>query len=263
MTKGEAKILVLGDICGNAGTGAIESQLWGIRKHYGVDMVVANGENSTEDSVGLDKTSAQRLFDSGVDVITSGNHIWRKSSAHSLLENNPYVIRPANYPSACPGSGYCIFDMNSYKVLVMNVMGTVFMENLDSPFTTADKILQREQGNFDFAVCDIHAEATSEKIALARYLDGRVTIVFGTHTHVQTADEKVLSGGTGFITDAGMCGASDSVLGIKSEIIIQKFLTKMPARHEEAVGDIMINGCLFTVSTETGKCLSAERICIL
>ena len=259
MTKGEAKILVLGDICGNCGTEAVESKLWGIRKDLGVDMVIANGENCAEGN-GLDRSSAERLFSCGVDVITSGNHIWKKSSAHSLLENNGFVIRPANYPSSRPGAGYCIYDMNSYKVLVMNLLGTVYMESLDSPFYTADKILAREEGNYDFAILDIHAEATSEKIALAKYLDGRVTAVFGTHTHVQTADEKVLAKGTGYITDAGMCGPVDSILGVKNEIIIRKFLTKMPARHEEASGDAMINGCLFTVSTENYRCIKAERI---
>lgn len=259
MTKGEAKILTLGDICGKAGTEMIEKKLWGIRKYCGADMVIANGENASAGN-GLDKDTAERLFAAGVDVISSGNHIFKKSSVESLLENNEYVLRPANYPPQCPGSGYCIFDMNSYRVLVMNLLGTVFMESLESPFVVADKILEREKGKYDFAFVDFHAEATSEKAALAKYLDGRITALFGTHTHVQTADDRILSGGTGFITDVGMCGPCDSVLGIKNEIIIRKFLTKMPVRHEEAEGDCMICGCLFTVSTENGKCLGAERM---
>lgn len=260
MKNGEAKILVLGDVCGACGTGALKKKLWELRKECGADMVIANGENAAVGN-GLDKESAQELFTAGVDVITSGNHIWKKSSVQSLLDNCEYVIRPANYPGGCPGSGYCIFDMCSYRVLVINVLGTVYMESLDSPFETADRILKREEGNYDICIIDIHAEATSEKIAFAKYFDGRVSAVFGTHTHVQTADSTVFHGGTGYITDAGMCGAKDSVLGIKNDIIIRKFLTKMPVRHEEADGDAIICGCLFTVETDSGKCVSAERIC--
>ena len=259
MTNGKAKILVLGDVCGSIGVQAVKKKLWTLRKEHGIDMVIANGENAAVGN-GLDRASADELFSAGVDVITSGNHIWKKSSVHSLLENNEYVLRPANYPGECPGSGYCIFDMCSYRVLVINVLGTVYMESLDSPFETADKILRREEGNFDIAVADIHAEATSEKMAFAKYLDGRVSAVVGTHTHVQTADECVLKGGTGYITDLGMCGPADSILGVKNDIIIRKFLSKMPARFEEAEGDAIICGCLFTVSTSDGRCHDAERI---
>lgn len=261
MKKGIAEILVLGDIFGNCGTDAVEKKLWKIRKDYEIDMVIANGENAAEGS-GINKEIADRLFSCGIDVITSGNHIFKKSSAYSLLENNEYVLRPANYPDECPGSGWCIFDMNSYKVLVINVMGTVFMESLASPFETVDRILKREEGNFDFAVADIHAEATSEKIAFARFFDGRISGVFGTHTHVQTADNQVLKNGTGYITDAGMCGPFDSVLGVESEIILKKFLTKMPVRHMEASGDVRICGCIFSVDVGSGKCVKTERICI-
>ncbi len=259
MTNGEAKILVLGDICGSVGTEAVRKKLWSLRKEYGADMVIANGENAAVGN-GLDRDTAEELFSAGVDVITSGNHIWKKSSAHSLLENNDHVLRPANYPGSCPGSGYCIFDMCSYKVLVINVLGTVFMESLASPFETADRILERERENYDIAVIDIHAEATSEKIAFGKYLDGRVSAIFGTHTHVQTADEDIFKNGTGYITDVGMCGPVDSVLGVKNDIIIRKFLSKMPSRHEEAQGTAIICGCVFTISTSSGKCLRTERI---
>lgn len=261
MTNGEARILAIGDVVGKSGTEFISEKLWGLRKFYGVDMVVANGENAAPGN-GLDKDTAESLFRAGVDVITSGNHIFRKSVAETLLESQENVLRPANYPSACPGSGWCIFDMCSYKVLVINLLGTVFMESLASPFEAADRILEREKGNFDFAVLDIHAEATSEKLALAKYLDGRVSAVFGTHTHVQTADEQIFPGGTGYITDAGMCGPHDSVLGIKNEIIIRKFLTKMPVRHEEADTPPALCGCLFTLSLSSGKCTGVQRICI-
>ncbi len=261
MTNGEARILAIGDIVGKSGTSFIADKLWGLRKFYGVDMVVANGENAAPGN-GLDRDTADTLFRAGVDVITSGNHIFRKSSVEQLLESEEKILRPANYPSACPGSGWCIFDMCSYKVLVMNLLGTVFMESLASPFETADRILEREKGNFDFAVLDIHAEATSEKLALAKYLDGKVSAIFGTHTHVQTADEQIFSGGTGYITDAGMCGPFDSVLGIKNDIIIRKFLTKMPVRHEEADTPPVLGGCLFTLSLSSGKCTAVQRISI-
>ena len=259
MKNGEAKILAIGDICGKCGTEAVAKKLWDIRNELCADMVIANGENAAVGN-GLDKESAQTLLQSGVDVITGGNHIFRKNSVYSLLDDGENIIRPANYPTECPGSGYCIFDMCSYRVLVMNLLGTVYMESLESPFAVADRILKREEGNFDLAVMDIHAEATSEKIALAKYLDGRVSAVFGTHTHVQTADEKILCGGTGFICDLGMCGAVDSVLGIKNDIILHKFLTKMPVRHEEAEGDAEICGCLFTVSVSSGKCTDVQRV---
>ncbi len=259
MTKNEIKIMVLGDICGNIGTNAVEKKLWSLRKYYGADMVVANAENAAPGN-GLDKETAEKLFRCGVDVITSGNHIWKKYNVKSLLENSQNILRPANYPPQCPGNGFCVFDMCSYKVLVINLIGTVFMESMESPFEKAKKILESENGNYDFSVVDFHAEATSEKIALAKYLDGRVSAFFGTHTHVQTADEQVFKGGTGYITDVGMCGAKDSVLGVRSDIIIEKFLHKMPVRHEEATGECLICGCLFTLSKQNGKCVAAERI---
>ena len=261
MTNGQAKILVIGDVVGAGGTGFIEEKLWGLRKFYGIDMTIVNGENAAVGN-GIDKATADRLMKSGVDVITSGNHIWKKNGIADLLDGNQYILRPANYPPSCPGSGYCIFDMCSYKVLIVNLLGTVFMESLESPFTAIDKILSREKGNFDFAVVDIHAEATSEKLALAKYIDGKVSVVFGTHTHVQTADEQILPLGTGYITDVGMCGPEDSVLGIKNDIIIKKFLTKMPVRHEEADTPSSLCGCIFTLSLDSGKCTGVQRICI-
>ena len=259
MTKGQAKILTLGDIVGAGGTEAIEKKLWEIRNENRIDMVIANGENAATGN-GINPETAQRLFRAGVDVITGGNHIFRKSTIHSFLEKEKNIIRPANYPSECPGFGYCIFDMCSYRVLVINLLGTVYMESLENPFSCADKILKNEEGNFDIALLDFHAEATSEKLALARYLDGRISCFFGTHTHVQTSDEKVLAGGTGYITDLGMCGVEDSVLGVKSDIIIRRFLTKMPQKHEEAEGEARICGCIFTVCVENGKCVEVERI---
>lgn len=258
MKNGKVKIMAFGDVVGKNGTDSLCSQLWNLRKEYDADMVIVNGENAAVGN-GLDKETCEELLRCGADVITGGNHIFRKSSVYSFLDNCESVIRPANYPSACPGSGYCIYDLFGYKVLVMNLLGTVYMESLESPFAVADRILEREKGSFDLSFVDIHAEATSEKYALARYLDGRVSAVFGTHTHVQTSDEQILECGTGYITDLGMCGPKNSILGIKSDIIIKRFLTKLPVRHEEAEGESQISFCVFTVDTSSGKCVGVER----
>lgn len=259
MEKGIARVLAVGDVVGRIGSEYLSERLWGLRRELKIDMAIVNGENSAQGN-GIDRESAEMLLRGGADVITGGNHIYRKSAASSLLTDSENIIRPANYPAECPGVGYCIFDMCSYRVLVMNLLGTAFMESLDSPFTTADKILKREEGRYDMAFVDFHAEATGEKIALGRYLDGRVSGVFGTHTHVQTADEQIFKGGTGYITDLGMCGPTDSVLGVKSDIIIRRFLNKMPCRHEEAEGECALCGAVFTVDCSNGKCLGVERI---
>ena len=261
MTDGKVRILAIGDVVGKSGCGYLKEKLWSVRKYYGADMAIVNGENAAPGN-GLDRETADLLFRSGADVITSGNHIFHRSAVGTLLEEEPNVLRPANYPAACPGSGWCVFAMHPYRVLVINLLGTVFMESLDSPFEVADRILAREKGNFDLSFVDIHAEATSEKQTLARYLDGRVTGVFGTHTHVQTADEQVLSGGTGYITDLGMTGPEDSVLGIRADVILRRFLTKMPVRHEEAETPPFLCGALFTADLKTGLCAAVERVCV-
>ena len=259
MRNGKARILAVGDVVGEAGTEYIKENLWHIRDLHSVDMVILNAENAAPGN-GLDRETAEVLLRSGADVLTSGNHIWKRSAIRGLLDENEYILRPANYPGSCPGNGVCIFDMASYKVLVMNLQGTVYMESLASPFETADRILEREKGSFDLAFVDFHAEATSEKLALAKHLDGRITAFFGTHTHVQTADEKILPGGTGYITDLGMCAPEDSVLGVRNDIIIKHFLTKMPVKHEEAPGKAVMNACLFEVDLGTGKCKKVIRM---
>ena len=261
MNSGCLKILAVGDVVGNGGTAYIKDRLWNIRRDLCADMVVLNGENAASGN-GIDPATAETLFSSGADVITSGNHIWQKKSIYSYLEGSENLLRPVNYPSSCPGNGYTVFNCNGYRVLVISVMGTVFLDALESPFIAVGKVLEREEGNYDFAICDIHAEATSEKIALGRYFDGRVSIVVGTHTHVQTADEKILPNGTGYITDLGMTGPYDSVLGMKLETVLARFLTKMPHRYEEAEGEIMFNGCLFTVGLSDFKVTAVERICL-
>lgn len=259
MTQGLMKILFVGDVVGACGSDFIKRKLWEIRRSNAIDMTVLNGENSAKGN-GIDPDTAELLFASGADVITSGNHIWQKKSIYEYLDSNSNLLRPLNYPSTCPGNGYVIFDCCGYRVLVISVMGNVYLDSLESPFVSVEKLLAYEKGHYDFAVCDIHAEATSEKITFGKYFDGRLAVTVGTHTHVQTADEKILPCGSGYITDLGMTGVYDSVLGMKHEVGIARFLTKMPHRYEEADGGIMFNGCIFTVSTTDFCVKSVERL---
>lgn len=253
------RILCIGDVTGQAAVAALEEHLWSIRKTLGADLVITNGENAAQGN-GLDVQSAKRILFAGTDVITSGNHIWKKKEIGDYLNAANAVIRPANFPDSCPGVGYTFCDARGYRVLVMNVLGTMYMEALDSPFAAIDRILKREEGGYDLAVLDVHAEATSEKAALAAYFDGRVQIVFGTHTHVQTADACVLPQGTGFITDVGMTGPKNSILGVKKEIVIEKFLKHMPVRFDGADGDIALCGCLFVYDTDTKRVTEATAV---
>lgn len=253
------KLLIIGDVVGNCGTEFLKHNLHTIAKDNNIDMIIANGENAAKNN-GLDKASADALISAGVDVITSGNHIWHKFEMQNIIDDYENIIRPANYPGECPGSGYVIFNAMGVKVLVINVMGTVYLDNLSCPFETVERILKREEGRYDISILDIHAEATSEKAALARYFDGRLTAVVGTHTHVQTADERILPQGTAFITDLGMTGAYESILGVDSERIIKKFLTKMPTRFEQAEGECQFNAVVIDIDNTSYKAKSIERI---
>lgn len=237
------KILTIGDVVGPAGVDYLSKNLYNIQKTYGADMIIANGENAAAGN-GLDIETAEKLFSSGVDVITSGNHIWNKHEIQKRIDDYPNILRPANYPSCCPGNGYIIFNASGYKVLVISLLGNIYMDSYSCPFETVERILKREQGNFDYCIIDFHAEATSEKCALAKYFDGKVTAVVGTHTHVQTSDGRVLPNGTAFITDLGMTAAHDSILGIKNQIIIDKFLTKMPIRFIQEEGTVQFNAAI-------------------
>ena len=223
-------------------------------------MVIANGENSA-DGNGITPTSAEYLFSSGVDVITNGNHTFRRREVYDYLENHQSVIRPANYPSSAPGVGYTIVDMGRIQVAVINIMGTVYLENLRCPFETLEEILVISDLP-KIRMLDFHAEATGEKRALAFFADGKITALFGTHTHVPTADEGILPHGTGYISDLGMTGVIDSALGVKPELVIQKFKTKMPVRFDNAKGACKMDCALFTVDESTGLCKNVERISI-
>ena len=253
------KILCLGDIVGPLAVNHISNKLWSFRKTNNIGFVIANGENADEGN-GISRETASSLLSRGVDVITSGNHVFKKRAIYDYLEMSNCMIRPANYPSSCPGRGYTLIDADGYRALVINVQGTVFMESLACPFETVEKILERNEGDYDFAFLDIHAEATSEKIALANYFDGKISVIFGTHTHVQTADERILPGGSGYISDLGMCGVQDGVLGVRPEIIIERLKNKMPQRFELMDGTPTACGALFDLDTSSGKVKKVERV---
>lgn len=254
------KILLIGDIVGRPGREAVTKILPELRKDKGIDFVIANAENIAGGS-GLTPDTVDELLNSHVDVVTSGDHIWKKKEIYERLEKDKRVLRPANYPESCPGLGATVIRCNSGKVGVINVIGRVFMNNIDAcPFKTAEKELEKISKETKIVLVDMHAEATSEKIALGRFLDGRVSAVFGTHTHVQTADEKILPGGTSYITDVGMTGAQDSVIGRKVEPIIERFLTCMPTRFEMADGNVELQGALVEIDQESGRAISIERI---
>lgn len=253
------KVLCLGDVVGEEGTAAIEKSLPGLIRETRADLTIVNGENSA-DGNGISKNSAERIYDAGADVITGGNHTFKRREIYTTLDDEEYLIRPANYPAEAPGMGYVIADVNGYRVLVINVLGCVYMDPMTPPHETIEKILRAEKGRYDLSVCDVHGEATSEKLFLGRYFDGRLSVVFGTHTHVATADCQILPGGTGYITDLGMCGSHNGILGVKIQSIVHKFTVKTPVLFEPASGNVKINGALFELDEKTGKCIGARRV---
>lgn len=247
------KILAIGDIVGESGRDYLCARLWAYRRAHDIDLVVANGENvRMGEGNGIDPASAEVLLAAGVDVLTGGNHTFRRSDYYAALDDSRVLLRPANYPSAAPGYGDTIVEAAGARVLVMNVMGTMFLESLACPFETVDKILARRAGEYDVAVLDVHAEATSEKAALARYFDGRVQVVFGTHTHVQTNDACVLPQGTGFLTDLGMTGPTESILGVDAAVIIEMMRSKLHKKFTLSAGKVEAQGAVFTVAVQNG-----------
>ena len=250
------RILCIGDVVGTAGCSFLRSHLPAFKKLHKVDLTICNGENSA-DGNGITPKSADHLLTSGVDVITLGNHSFRRQEVYSYLDENPYIIRPMNFPSPqTPGRGMCTVDMGYAQVTVLNLMGQEAIDaHLDNPFTAIQRLLPKLESRI--VLLDFHAEATSEKRAMGLYLDGKVSAVFGTHTHVMTADAEVLPGGTGYITDVGMTGAIDSVLGVKKEIIINRFFTKLPARFEYENAASKMDCIIFDIDNASGKCTAA------
>ena len=254
-------ILCIGDVVGSNGCRFLRAHLPQLKKLKSIDLVIANGENSA-DGNGLTPTSLEYLLASGVDVVTTGNHSFRRKESYPLYDETETLIRPANFPEgSTPGRGMCLVDLGRVQVAVINLMGTVYLESLACPFATLDKLIAEAKKEARVIIVDFHAEATGEKRALGYYADGRVSALFGTHTHVPTADECVLPKGTGYITDAGMTGAVESVLGVKPEIIIEKMKTKLPVRFELVSGDTNKMDCvLFDVDEKSGLCRSAQRM---
>ncbi len=254
-------ILAIGDVVGSVGCRFLREKLPSLKKAEGIDLVVANGENSA-DGNGITPASAEYLFSSGVDIITAGNHTFRRKESYNTFETCPSLIRPANFPEGTtPGSGSVIYDLGRQRVTVINLMGCMFMEPLDDPYLTIDRILAKTDTSI--VLLDFHAEATAEKLALGYYLDGRISAMFGTHTHVQTADERILPKGTGYITDVGMTGPLDSVLGVKPELAIRKFKEKLPVRFELSTGKCRMDCIRFCVDERSGKTADVKRMSIV
>ena len=256
------KIIFLGDIVGKVGRLGLESVLSGLRKTEQPDIVIANGENASG-GLGLDAKTADEIFASGVDLITSGNHIWKKKDINEHLEHpQSKIIRPYNYPEGAPGRGFVSATTASgVRIGVLNLIGRVFMtDSVDCPFQAFDRFIENPGVELDYLLVDFHAEATSEKVAMGYHCDGRATAVVGTHTHVQTADERILPDGTAFICDVGMCGPLESVIGMQKEVILERFLTGRPTKFEVAKGAALINGVVIECGGDEKKASAIRRI---
>lgn len=257
------KILFIGDIVGRPGRQMISRHLASLVDRHLIDLVVANAENAAA-GFGVTPDVVDELLDAGIDVLTTGNHVWDKKESLPILEREERILRPANYPPGLPGKGWGVFRTSAgVPVAVINLEGRVFMNNLDCPFRAADAILESLPGRPPVVLVDFHAETTSEKGALGSYLDGRVSAVLGTHTHVQTADEHLLPGGTAFISDVGMTGSRDSVIGIRKELSVERFLTQVPVRFEVAKKEPMLCGAIVAVDESNGRALGIERVQIV
>ncbi len=250
------KILFLGDIVGKEGRNTVENFLPSLVETYSPDFIIANAENAAA-GIGITPDIADSLLNLGIDLITLGNHTFAKKEAYEYLNKESRIIRPANYPAGVPGKGHVLVKKNQKELAVINLCGRVFMAEYDDPFRCAERLIE-EIGNKPILV-DFHAEATSEKNALGWYLDGKITAMVGTHTHVQTADERILHKGTAYISDVGMCGSRDSIIGMEKEGVLRRFLTLMPERFEPAVGAGIVSGVVITCN-ETGKAENIERI---
>ncbi|MBP3685777.1 MAG: YmdB family metallophosphoesterase [Clostridia bacterium] len=252
------KLLFLADVCGEAALSALCRALPDLRRETKANLVIVNAENCADDN-GAHPALCEALFDAGADVLTGGNHTLKKPEMRDWLDDHPRALRPINLTHPTEGEGSVIVEAGGLRVLVANFLGQAFLSGTDNPFEAADRLLEKACGDYDVAVCDFHAEASAEKGAFARDFDGRFSVVVGTHTHVPTADLQILPHSTGFVTDLGMCGARESVLGVKIEESIRRFRTGEPLRYRPATGEVVLMGALFDVA-EDGRCLTAERI---
>ena len=254
------RVLFIADICGKPGRAGLAAALPGLREHHGADLVIANGENSAG-GVGITPKTATEIYEMGVDVITTGNHVYRHREIYEFLDTSERIVRPANYPAGNPGRGHTVVEVGGRRVAVVNLSGSVMLKTARSPFIEADALLSRLGGDADVVVVDFHAEVTSEKVALGWHLDGRVAAVLGTHTHVPTADARVLPGGTAFICDVGMTGSRNGVLGADRDQVLQSFITQMPVRFDGAEGDVWINAVLVEVGDD-GLARSIDQLLV-
>ena len=251
------RLLMIGDVVGAPGCNYVREKLPAFKRKYEIDVVVANGENSAVGN-GVLPVSAGHLFDSGIDVLTGGNHSFKRREIYDYLPDHPNLLRPANYPDCPYGEGWFVLDAGSFTLLVISLLGTVYLEPLDDPFRTADKLIREHPATF--TVVDFHAEATGEKMAMGYYLDGRVSAVVGTHTHVQTADEQILEKGTGYISDLGMTGPVRSILGTSPEDIVQKMTSHLPTRFHVPEGACKQEGVILDLDKKTGLCTEIRRV---
>lgn len=249
------RILAIGDIIGKPGRKAVEQILPGLCHEYKIDLVVGNGENAAG-GIGLTLSTARELFDAGVDVITTGNHVWAQKEIVSYLDSELAILRPLNYPPGNPGRGYLLKN----HALIVNLLGRVFIGNFDCPFRAMDRLLTDFEGQSMPIIVDFHAEATSEKVAMGRYLDGRVSAVLGTHTHVGTIDAHIMPGGTAYVTDIGMVGPRDSVIGDDPDAVLKRFLTQIPVRLSVGRGEVSFDAVLVEVDENIGKAVDIKRI---
>ncbi len=254
------RILAIGDVTSPEGIEYLSKNLWKYRERERIDFCVVNGENSSF-VTGISPILADKLLLSGADCITGGNHTMHNRQAWTYLEEKKEMLRPVNFGDGAPGHGYAVLDANGCRILVINAMGNVHIEpNLDSPFPFIDRVLSRLEGQYDFSVLDIHAEATGEKLAVGYAYDGKINVIFGTHTHVPTADARVLPGGSGYITDIGMCGESGGIIGMDAECVVERMRTHLPHKFVAASGEVRAQGAIFELDTGTGKVTEVKLI---
>lgn len=252
------RIIMIGDVVGKEGQDTLLFYLPKLKAKYHPDAIVVNGENSAPNGRGIRRSTLHKFFAAGVDCITLGNHTWAQKEIFDFIEQEKKLIRPANYPEGTPGSGYVVFSTKKGMVTIVNLLGRTFMTPVDCPFRTIDQILSVLPPSA--ILVDFHAEATSEKLAFASYVDGKVSAVIGTHTHVQTADERILPGGTGYLSDVGMTGPDEGIIGMEKDAVIKRFITQLPIRFEIAKGSCELSGVVIDINEETKKAITLERI---
>lgn len=263
--KKTVRVLLLGDVVGKTGRCMFRKHIQSVKEQHEIDFVIVNGENSCNNGRGISSRIVNFFKEHGADVITSGNHIWGQYEIQSYLETHTDLLRPANFPAACPGSGVTVVDCNGIMIGVINVQGRVFMrENTDDPFKSVDSILEDLTSKTNIILIDFHAEATAEKLAMAFYVEGRVSAIVGTHTHIATSDERILPGGTAYVTDLGMAGSLNSMIGMTKESVMPTFLTQMPSRFVVDIKPpVVMSGVWVEIDIETGKAISIERVRVI